>query len=85
MTRRERTLLLDVVLSALIAVIVVVVSPGLAVVALVALATLIVVGLSLFVGGLRSRLAARRRPGPPSGSPRGRPAPPPRRPRATRR
>jgi hypothetical protein len=62
MTRRERALLIDVAIACLIAVLLVVVSPGLAVVALVALATLIVVSLSLGFGFLRARWLARRRP-----------------------
>jgi ABC-type bacteriocin/lantibiotic exporter with double-glycine peptidase domain len=72
MTRRERALLIDVAIACLIAVLVVVVSPGLAVVALVALATLIVVSLSLALGFLRDRWLARRRryssvsPAPPT-------------------
>jgi len=63
MNSRQRTLLIDVAISAVIAGLLVVLSPGLAVVALVALGTLILVGASLVLGSLRARLrTARRRP-----------------------
>ncbi len=68
---RPNTLLVDVGLAALVAVVVLIISPGLAVTGIVALLVLLICGVSLLVASRRARRSrvrrvppARRRPRP---------------------
>jgi hypothetical protein len=65
---RRNTLLADVGLAALVAVVVLIISPGLAVTGMIALLVLLICGVSLLVGSRRARRSRVRRV-PPAGRP----------------
>jgi hypothetical protein len=57
---RQRLLLIDGAIAAAVALLLLILSPGLAIAGLIALLALLVCGLSFAVGGLRRRFARRR-------------------------
>jgi predicted Co/Zn/Cd cation transporter (cation efflux family) len=58
---RRTTLLIDLALAAVVAALVLIVSPGLAIAAIIALIVVVVCGISLLVGWWRGRVRRRRR------------------------
>lgn len=69
---RNRTLLIDLAIAAVVAIVVLIISPGLAVTAIIALIVLVICGVSLLVSKRRARRtrAPSARPRPPRARPR---------------